>query len=47
MEGLAYFNMKFDITKSQFIRFGNCSVSEITLWSESQYVTKTFSESVR
>ena len=30
-EGLALFNMKFDMTKSQFIRFGNCFVTEIFL----------------
>ena len=46
-EGLSYFNMKFDISKSQFIRFGNCTTSEITLQTGNQFLTLHYSESVK
>ena len=46
-EGLAYFNMKFDITKSQFIRFGDCNIPEITLQTGAQFCTLRYSDSVR
>jgi hypothetical protein len=30
-EALAWFNMRFDTTKFQFIRFGTCHIEEINL----------------
>ena len=39
--------MRFDNAKSQFIRFGGCNISEITLQTGAQWFTLGFSESVR
>lgn len=46
-EGLAYFNMKFDNGKSQFIRFGNCTIPEITLQTGQHFLTLRPSDSVK